>query len=109
MSSRKLYPKLWKDDNGRKFHFDEWNLHFTVRFAGNPLLLLEYLYIKRWGENFPTAYQTAKEWTSHEGHKLLRECRDDIAELLDVIDNIHANGKSSLVVYINDLIWTRKV
>ena len=109
MSSKKLYPKLSKDDNGRKFHFDEGNLHFTIRFAGNPLLLLEYLYIKRWGTDFPIAYQLAKEWKPHEGHALLRECRDNLAELLEVMDNIHQNGKSSLVVYVNELVWTRKV
>lgn len=47
MSSKKVYPKLSTDENGKKFHFDEGNTHFTIRFAGNPMLLLEYLFIKR--------------------------------------------------------------
>ena len=51
MTSKKVYPKLQKDATGLKFHFDEWEQHFTVRFAGNPLLLLEYLYIKNNKEN----------------------------------------------------------
>ena len=108
MSSKKVYPKLSTDENGKKFHFDEGNTHFTIRFAGNPMLLLEYLFIKRWGSDFTNAYQYAKEGKSHEGHPLLRECRDDLSELLEVIDLIHSNGKNSLVVYINDLVWVRK-
>lgn len=108
MSSKKVYPKLQKDATGLKFHFDEWEQHFTVRFAGNPLLLLEYLYIKRWGSDFVNAYTSAKEGKVHEWHKLLRECRDDLAELLEVISLVHANGKNSLVVYVNDLVWIRK-
>lgn len=72
------------------------------------MLLLEYLFIKRWGSDFNKAYQFAKEWKPHEAHKLLRECRDDLSELLEVIDLIHTNGKNTLVVYINDLVWVRK-
>lgn len=65
MSSKKIYPRLIKDENGLKFHFDNGNSHYTLRFAGNPLLLLEYLYIQRGGVDFQNAYNAAKDGTKH--------------------------------------------
>lgn len=55
----KLYPK-----KGYKwwinFHFhldDNW---FCIKFAGNPLIVIEQLYKDAWGEDFMKAYETAK-------------------------------------------------
>lgn len=48
----KIYPNAGYDDHGIKFFFDmdfeeKSKKHFTVRFAGNPMLILEYLFLQR--------------------------------------------------------------
>ena len=39
----KIYPKVSSDDSGPKFHFNCNSKHFTIRFSGNPLLMLQHL------------------------------------------------------------------
>ena len=65
MKNNKLYPTVGSDMHGIKFFFDAeftepCKKHFTIRFAGNPLLVLEYLFKLRGGNDFQAAYAVAK-------------------------------------------------
>ena len=55
----KLYPK--KGYKGWiNFHFKLDNNWFSIKFAGNPLIVIEQLYIDAGWEDFKRVYETAK-------------------------------------------------
>jgi len=55
----KLYPKKgykW----GINFHFKLDETWFSIKFAGNPLVVIRQLYTDAWWEDFDRVYETAK-------------------------------------------------
>jgi len=95
--NNKIYPKTWQDDWGIKFFFDHLDTHYTMRFAGKPILFLEemYKYLWWWDNKYENkeVYQQAVEYTE---------------DLLTVIHNISKRGLSPFVIYPNKKkqIWT---
>lgn len=102
--SLKLYPKMGKDDWWIKFYFDHQDKHYTIRFAWNPIMLLEFMYNKLWWENFTTVYRSAKAGIpiSKKDAKLLSDCSKSVNEFLELFQYIDENKKSAFVVYISD-------
>ena len=105
--NNKLYPVTGYDAHGIKFFFDaefpeKCKKHFTVRFAGNPMLVLEYLYIHRGGADFFKTYETVKAGGKCEGADLLKKCAKDVAEFTDALALMADNQKSPFVIYVND-------
>ena len=54
--SIKIYPSVTNDKDGLKFFFDSNGNHFTIRFSGKPLIILEKMYEARGGLNFKATY-----------------------------------------------------
>lgn len=44
MESTKIHPRTIQDPSGLKFLFNHENSHFTMRFSGRPMFLLEEWY-----------------------------------------------------------------
>ena len=96
----KLYPK--KGYKGWiNFHFkldDNW---FSIKFAGNPLIVIEQLYIDAWWEDFKRVYETAKT----EPNKLTKEEKDRlqfaVATTEVFLQALSNTSKSPIVVYTN--------
>lgn len=102
--SRKFYPEFIKEWDGIRFHFNSEKKHYTLRFAGRPLLLLEYYYKKRGGKDFEATYLLAKSGKIHTPEvKLLIESANAVSELFEIITDIQENGKSTFVLYVNDV------
>lgn len=57
----KYYPKATKDQSGLKFYCDIDDKHITMRFAGNPLFVLEYTFKRLGGKDFNGTYEDAKK------------------------------------------------
>ena len=96
----KLYPK--KGYKGWiNFHFKLDNYWFSVKFAGNPLIVSEQLYKDAWWEDFHKAYETAKT----EPDKLTQEEKDKlqfaIATTEVFLQALSNTTKSPIVVYTN--------
>lgn len=96
----KLYPK--KGYKGWiNFHFKLDNYWFSVKFAGNPLIVIEQLYKDAWWEDFHKAYETAKT----EPDKLTQEEKDKlqfaIATTEVFLQALSNTTKSPIVVYTN--------
>lgn len=96
----KLYPKRGYKD-GINFHFkldDNW---FSIKFAGNPLIVIEQLYKDAWWEDFARVYETAKL----EPNKLQPEEKDRlqfaIATTEVFLKALSNASKSPVVVYTN--------
>lgn len=100
--NNKVYPKTSSDARGIKFFFDFEDKHFTIRFSGNPILTLEYLFIKRWWRDFNKVYSDAKLWIQNESTKLLEECGKSVIEMQEVFFLMDMHKKSPFVVYVND-------
>lgn len=97
----KIYPKLSTDDNGIKYFFDHNNTHYTIRFAGKPMIILEYLYIQKWWEDFVNEYENAKNGILWEHTTLLRQCIKETQNFIDMLQLINNNKLSPFVIYIN--------
>lgn len=108
MNKNKIYPVTGYDDHGIKFYFDletkaSQKKHLTIRFAGNPMLLLEYLFIYRWGTNFTETYESVKlPHTNTPNTVILKQCAKETKELMEVLSLMSDNRKSPFVIYIND-------
>lgn len=96
----KLYPKKgykW----GINFHFKLDDTRFSIKFAGNPLIVIEQLYIDAWGEDFKRVYETAKL----SPNDLTKEERDRLqfaVATTEVFLQALSNAtKSPIVVYTN--------
>jgi len=100
----KLYPKMGKDEGWLKFFFNHQDKHFTMRFAWNPIMLLEFMYKKMWGLNFTSVYRDAKAWKpiNKLEAKLLSDSSKNVNELLELFQLIDDNNKSPFVVYVSD-------
>ena len=100
----KLYPKTSRDDGGIKFYFDHQELHFTIRPAWKPMLILEAKFKELGGKNFKEAYETTKDWKWWQKHhpeaSILKEAVDKVNEFLTTLDTVSQMGKSPFVVYI---------
>ena len=111
MKNNKLYPTVGQDMHGIKFFFDaefpeKSKKHFTIRFSGNPLLILEYLYSLRGGTEFTETYAMAKGAENAKCDKenlaLLKQTAKDVSEFMEAMALMAENKKSPFVVYLND-------
>jgi hypothetical protein len=118
--SSKLIPKVSFDDGWLKFFFDHWEYHYTIRFSGKPLILIESIYynITDGKEDFMEIYEEYKilsekkrkdEITQQELNKLvdanLLLAIVKAQEVLEYIGNAYSTiGKTPLVVYANEFL-----
>lgn len=96
----KLYPERFYKD-GINFRFEADGHWFNIRFAGNPMIVIEQLYKDAWWTNFKEAYEIAKLNPS----KLKQEDRDRlqfaVATTNVFLSALSHSYKSPLVVYTN--------
>lgn len=100
---KKLYPKFSSDAWGMKFFFDDNDTHYTIRFAGNPIILLESLYTMKGGRNFMLEYSRAKDGQPLDNEPLMRSCVEKIDEFMQIIEHTYQSNLSPFVVYVNSL------
>lgn len=98
----KIYPKTSSDSRWIKFFFDYQDKHYTIRFSGNPILTLEYLYMKRGWKDFNKTYNESKLNVINPNTELLRQCGTDIIEMQEAFFLMDEDNKSPFVVYVND-------
>lgn len=96
----KLYPKKgykW----GINFHFKLDEIWFSIKFAGNPLVVIRQLYTDAWWEDFDRVYETAKT----EPNKLSKDEKEKLqfaVATTEVFLQALSNCKSApVVVYTN--------
>ena len=103
MSWKKIYPKV-KTEKGLAFLFKDWNKSYLIKFAWNPMLLIEQIYIDMGWENFMENYKLAKEWKLEWDALELMQASVDSAKLIcKFFKNIWDRKKSPFVVYVSDV------
>jgi hypothetical protein len=104
MSWKKIYPKV-KTEKGLAFLFRNNGKSYLIKFAWNPMLLIEQAYIEMGWENFRENYKLAKEWKLQD--KEIKETLEDAVScaktICRMIQNISDRGKAPLVVYVSDV------
>lgn len=98
----KLYPKASKDESGIKFFFDHGWFHYTLRFAWNPIMLLEFLYKKKWLDDFYKVYDELKQGKVSDHGLILKQCAKEVQEHLELLEYISDNKKSPYVIYVKE-------
>lgn len=100
----KIYPKIWNDTSWLKFFFDYQWTHFTMRFSGNPLIILEEIYTSLGWTDFVNVYECAKQWKVTAHQATLKDAIKHTQFYLEILQSIWARWKSPFVVYPNDQI-----
>ena len=98
----KLYPKTTKDNWWIKFYFDYLDKHYTIRFAWNPILLLEAKFKELWWKDFNWAYASAKEKSNHAEKNILLKAGSLVTDFLSTLEQIDKMWRSPFVVYIKN-------
>jgi len=106
----KLYPKIYEDKWWKKFTFQYWNKHFTMRFSWKPMILLEKFFIYFWWDkkDFSLLWEIASwEKTNnsnidYKNLEILKKSMNRLDELHDVINLCKEDEKSPFVLYVND-------
>ncbi len=89
----KIYLKTSYDTWGIKFYFDDQDMHYTLRFAGNPILILEEMYnYLGWPGTFGKGDYDKD---------LAKEAIEYTETFLTLMRDISARWMSPLVVYKN--------
>lgn len=96
----KLYPK--KGYKGWiNFHFKLDDYWFSIKFAGNPLVIIRQLYIDAGWEDFDRVYETAKT----EPNKLTKDEKEKlqfaIATTETFLQALSNTDRPPIVVYTN--------
>lgn len=96
----KLYPKKgykW----GINFHFKLDETWFSIKFAGNPLVVIRQLYTDAGGEDFDRVYETAKT----EPNKLSKDEKEKlqfaVATTEVFLQALSNTNQPPIVVYTN--------
>lgn len=102
---QKIYPKLSKDKSLKFVFFDSWR-KYTIRFSGNPIFLLEYIYKNKWGKDFLLNYDLLRShhWgqVSSENKKIMKEAIQLSDYFLSLLDEMGNDWIAPLVVYIDN-------
>ncbi len=102
------YFRCSVDESGPKFFCNHENKHYTIRFAGRPMLILEHFYVKTGGsrEEFMEVYNLARERKDVSGYPGAKERLKEAAEMADVVvsalKDVALSGKSPIVMYVSD-------
>lgn len=105
----KFYPKIGVDKGGKKFSFHYWDKHFTMRFSGKPMIMLEKFFILFWGtkEDFMKLWDMASSKeaipeTYKEDLWILHLAMSRVEEINEVFELCDDDQKSPFVIYVND-------
>ena len=106
---RKIYPSVIKDKSLKFVFFDNWR-RYSIRFSGNPVFLLEYIYKEKWGTNFMETYENIKngnkELVKWDNMSIMLEAVNDTEYFLKLFDKMWMDWVSPLVIYAeNDRAW----
>lgn len=103
MNWKKIYPRV-KTEKWLAFLFKDWNKSYLIKFAWNPMLLIEQIYIDMGWENFMSNYKLAKQWKLEWTDLELMQSAVDTAKLIcNFFKNIWDRKKSPFVVYVSDV------
>lgn len=101
-SKRKIYPQVIKDKS-LKFVFFDNDRRYTIRFSGNPVFLLEYIYKEKWWTDFLTTYDNLRNWHRSVVEKdniwIMMEAVQQTEYFLRLFDKMWMDWVSPLVIY----------
>lgn len=106
-NSEKVYLRLSHDDDGLKFHSDHGELHYTIRFAGRPYVLLEGLYLANGGraDLFKPLYEAAREHADlsayGESVDALKKASAECSKTMEAMLAMAKTGRTPLVMYVS--------
>jgi len=98
---KKIYPKMTKDQWGMKFFFNDNGRHYTLRFAGRPLLILEKAFYVLWWKDFDKVYNQ-RDFSNEEDLEILKETIATVEEMLTIVETVYKDWMSAFVVYADD-------
>ena len=84
-----------------KFFFNDNDRHYTLRFSGNPLFILEKAFYKLWWKDFNKVYKD-RNFTDIENTNILKEAIATTEETLSIIESVFKDWMSPFVVYADD-------
>ena len=84
-----------------KFFFNDNDRHYTLRFAGKPLFLLEKAFYVLWGKDFNKVY-TQRDFTNEADLEALKKAIAKVEDTLTIIEEIYKEGMSAFVIYADD-------
>lgn len=103
MHTQKIHPNLVTDESGLKFLFNFDGSHFTMRFSGKPLYIIEEWYRMLGGKvtNFPALYERIKSWEEVDSLDLwlVKQAVDKSTEFLTVLQRIGSKNISPFTIY----------
>lgn len=103
MQTQKIHPNLVTDDSGIKFLFNFDGSHFTMRFSGKPLYIIEEWYRMLWWRvsNFPALYERIKlgQEVDPLDLVLVKQAVDKSTEFLTVLQRIGNKNLSPFTIY----------
>lgn len=103
----KKYFRCSVDGSGPKFFCNYGGYHYTLRFAGNPIYLLEHFYAKEGGSQaeFDAVYALQKEGKPLAGYpgalERLKKAASKADEMISALKDIALGGKSPFVMYVS--------
>jgi len=104
---KKIYPKVDKD-TAIKFWFNDNERHYTIRFAWNPLFIIEFLYNDLGWKDFMATYRKVEhndlENLDKTDMDILAQAISLSRKFLSTLEAIGEANKSPLVVYADDYI-----
>lgn len=97
------YCKTSRDNWGPIFSFQLWDIDYKMRLAGNPILLLEWAYIKYGGTEFMKCYKSISGGSSGDISKpnveAMKKAKQFCEDFFSSIIKIQELNKSLLVIY----------
>lgn len=102
---RKIYPAVIKDKS-IKFVFTDNDRRYTIRFSGNPVFLLEYIYKEKWWTNFLATYDNLRSWHRSVVEKdniwIMMEAVQETEYFLKLFDKMGMDWVSPFVIYVEN-------
>lgn len=103
MDSVKIHPRVFSDDSGLKFIFNHDGNHYTMRFSGRPLFIIEEWYYHLGGTavDFRSLYERIRERTEPDTWQiyLVKEAIDKSTEMFEVLERIGNRKLSPFTIY----------
>lgn len=111
MESFKLHPRVVQDDSGLKFLFNHDNSHFTMRFSGRPMFLLEewYYHLGWQNPNFIDLYNDVKsgKTVSQEDIAIMKLVIEKSTEFFTILERISKRNVSPFTIYVQPFDHTK--
>ena len=104
MESSKIHPRVAQDQSGLKFLFNHDDSHFTMRFSGRPMFLLEewYYHLGWQHPNFIELYEDirASKEVNDEDIAIMKEVIKKSTEFFTILERISKRNVSPFTIYV---------